>query len=92
MAVQIELFPEYLPRVCAPDFTEIEASRRGRSVARIQQPEVNLAEMLATFREVLMTIRERLEAFFRTDEGQLLWRVIQALMQRPPLPAPRPGG
>ena len=92
MAVQLELFPEYLPRACAPDFTEIEASRRGQSATPIQQPEVNWVEMFALFREILIALRKRLDAYFQTAEGQVVWRVLQALMQRPPLPAPRPGG
>ena len=92
MAAQLELFPEHLPRACVPDFTEIEASRRGESAVRVQQPEVTWTELFEKFREFLIAIRERAHAYFQTAEGQVVWRILQALMQRPPLPAPRPGG
>ena len=61
-------------------------------MARVQQPEVNWTELFEKFRELLIAIRERVDAYFQTDEGQVVWRILQALMQRPPLPAPRPGG
>ena len=92
MTVQLDLFPEHLPRACAPDFTEIEASRRGESMARVHQPEVTWSELFEKFREFLIAIRDRLDAYFQTDQGQVVWRILQSLMQRPPLPAPRPGG